>query len=232
MGKRLLRFFLYAIAAWLILTIGCVLLLRWVNPLSSAFILRDRVAATLQGDKQFVFRQQWVSLQNIAPPVQLAVIASEDQKFPDHWGFDLQSIGDALDAREHGGRVRGASTISQQVAKNLFLWPGQSWLRKGIEAYFTALIETCWPKRRILEIYLNIAEFGRGVYGVEAASRNYLGKTASKLTIADAALLAAVLPNPVRLRVSAPSSYVRARQAWIIGQMGGLGGTTYLRNLN
>lgn len=162
--------------------------------------------------------------------MQLAVIASEDQKFPSHWGFDMESINDAWEARER--RQRGASTITQQVAKNLFLWRGPSWVRKGIEAYFTILIEALWPKQRVLEVYLNIAEFGRGIYGAEAASRFFYGKSAARLTSADAALLAAVLPNPVRLKVAAPSAYVRARQTWIVAQMAKLGGVGYLRNLD
>ena len=164
--------------------------------------------------------------------MQLAVIASEDQKFPEHRGFDFASIGDALEDRDKGRRTRGASTITQQTAKNLFLWPGQSWLRKGIEAYFTVLIEWCWPKRRILEVYLNVAEFGRGVYGVEAAGRQYFRKSAAQLGPYDAALLAAVLPNPIRLKASSPSLYVRSRQRWIVDQMAGLGGSSYLAALD
>jgi monofunctional biosynthetic peptidoglycan transglycosylase len=127
--------------------------------------------------------------------------------------------------------VRGASTISQQVAKNLFLWPQQSWLRKGLEAYFTVLIEALWPKQRILEVYLNVAEFGRGVFGVGAAADVYFHKRAARLNQYDAALLAAVLPSPKRMRVNAPSSYVRSRQEWILGQMRGLGGTALLKEL-
>jgi monofunctional glycosyltransferase len=174
---------------------------------------------------------RWVDWNRIAGPMKVAVIASEDQTFPDHRGFDFKSIDKALEERERGRRVRGASTISQQVAKNLFLWSGRSWIRKGLEAYFTLLIETLWPKQRILEVYLNIAQFGRGVYGVGAASELYFRKPAARLTAHDAALLAAVLPNPVRLRASAPSRYVRSRQEWIMAQMRRLGGTALLRKL-
>jgi monofunctional biosynthetic peptidoglycan transglycosylase len=131
----------------------------------------------------------------------------------------------------HNRRTRGASTISQQVAKNLFLWSGRSYLRKGLEAGFTVLIEWLWPKERILEVYLNIAQFGRGTYGVEAAAQRYFHKPARRLRRAEGALLAAVLPNPVRLRVEAPSAYVRSRQEWIMGQMADLGGTAYLEEL-
>jgi monofunctional biosynthetic peptidoglycan transglycosylase len=206
--------------------------MRWIDPFTSAFIVRDRFLAWKHDDKGFVYRRQWVDLKQIAPPMRLAVIASEDQKFLEHWGFDFAQISDALDERERGRRTRGASTLSQQVAKNLFLWPGQSWVRKGIEAYFTLLIETLWPKHRILEVYLNIAEFGRGVYGVEAAGRAYFKKPAARLTTYDAALLAAVLPNPKRLKAAAPSFYVRSRQNWIVGQMRDLGGTAYLKSLD
>lgn len=218
--RRGLRF-----ASWLLLlvfalTVLPVIVLRWVDPPTSAFMLRERFSRPI--------RHRWVDWQQISPHVKVAVIASEDQKFPEHHGFDLESINDALEERERGRRVRGASTISQQVAKNLFLWSGQSWLRKGFEACYTVLIETLWPKRRILEVYLNIAEFGTGVFGVGAASDVYFKKPAARLSAADAALLAAVLPNPKRLRVAAPSRYVRARQDWILGQMRGLGGVGLL----
>jgi monofunctional biosynthetic peptidoglycan transglycosylase len=169
-----------------------------------------------------------VPWEEISPHVALAVIAAEDQKFPVHRGFDLEQIDRAFTDAERGRRVRGASTISQQVAKNLFLWPGRSWFRKGLEAWFTVLIELLWPKQRILEVYLNIAEFGRGVWGVEAASRRFFGRPAKSLAREQAALLAAVLPNPKRFRAEAPSAYVKRRQAWILGQMQSLGGTAYL----
>ena len=153
----------------------------------------------------------------------LAVVAAEDQRFPVHHGFDLTEIQNALAERGASGRVRGASTISQQVAKNLFLWSGRSWVRKGFEVYFTLLIELSWPKRRILEVYLNIAQFGDRIFGVAAASRRFFGKPASALTPRDAALLAAVLPNPVRMRVDQPSPYVRQRAARIHQQTRQLG---------
>jgi monofunctional biosynthetic peptidoglycan transglycosylase len=191
-------------------------------------MLRERFVSTSQNKQPL--RQTWVDWQDISPSAKVAVIAAEDQKFVDHHGFDLQSISDALEDRQRG-RVRGASTISQQVAKNLFLWPGQSWIRKGLEAYFTVLIETLWPKRRVLEIYLNIAEFGNGVFGVGAASEVFFRKSASQLNTYDAALLAAVLPNPKRMRASAPSTYVRTRQQWIMSQMRGLGGTDVVKRM-
>jgi monofunctional biosynthetic peptidoglycan transglycosylase len=160
------------------------------------------------------------------------VVAAEDQKFPLHHGFDFKQIDKALQDRERGKHVRGASTISQQVAKNLFLWPGQSWFRKGLEAGITVLIELAWSKQRILEVYLNVAEFGRGTFGVQAASRRFFHKDASHLTRADAALLAAVLPAPNRFRVDAPSNYVKRRQGWIQRQMASLGDTPYVQGLD
>ena len=161
----------------------------------------------------------------------VAVIASEDQQFPFHTGFDFNSIREAVRASERGKRLRGASTISQQVAKNLFLWPGHSFIRKGLEAYFTVLIETLWPKERILEMYLNIAQFGDGIYGVQAAAQRFWHKPASRLSSAEAASLAAVLPNPLRLHAERPSRYVIERRDWILAQMRDLGGAAYLRAL-
>jgi len=206
--------------------------MRWIDPTTSAFIVRDRFIAWKDGDKSYRYRREWVDLERISKQMQVAVIASEDQKFPTHFGFDFDQISDALDDRATGKRTRGASTITQQVAKNLFLWPKQSWFRKGIEAYFTVLIEALWPKRRILEVYLNVAEFGHGIYGVEAAGRRYFGKSAARLNAYDAALLAAVLPNPKRLKAAAPSVYVRGRQRWIMEQMAGLGGPMYLKRMD
>ena len=182
-------------------------------------------------DKDYHFRHEWRDWDSISKDAPLAVVAAEDQLFPVHMGFDFRQIDKALQDRERGRRVRGASTISQQVAKNLFLWQGQSWFRKGIEAGITVLIELTWSKRRILEVYLNIAEFGRGTYGVEAASRRYFHKGADRLNRSDAALLAAVLPNPIRFRVDAPSNYVRRREAWIERQMSMLG-RAYIANLD
>lgn len=228
---RLLRFTALLALGWLILTSLTVLILRWVDPPTSAFILQDRIHVAVATKPGYRVRHSWTDWPRIASPMKVAVIAAEDQTFPTHHGFDFKSIDKALTDRERGRRVRGASTISQQVAKNLFLWSGRSWLRKGLEAYFTVLIETLWPKQRILEVYLNVAEFGRGVYGVAAASETFFRKTPARLNAYDAALLAAVLPSPKRMRVNAPSSYVRSRQQWIMGQMRGLGGTALLETL-
>jgi monofunctional biosynthetic peptidoglycan transglycosylase len=161
----------------------------------------------------------------------VAVVAAEDQKFPHHWGFDFESIAEAIEDQGPRRRVRGASTITQQVARNLFLWPGRSYVRKGLEAYFTVLLELFWPKRRILEVYLNIAEFGDGTHGVYAAAKTFFGTHPSELTPTEAALLAAVLPNPKRLHANTPSPYVEERARWIEEQMEQLGGPAYLRAL-
>jgi monofunctional biosynthetic peptidoglycan transglycosylase len=158
----------------------------------------------------------------------LAVVAAEDQLFPRHHGFDLESISDALDARNRRPRTRGASTLTQQVAKNLFLWPGRNLARKGLEAYLAAVIELVWPKRRILEVYLNIAELGPDVYGVGAAADVYFGKTPAQLTRREAALLAAALPNPKARRPDRPSPWLAERATWIERQMEQLGGAAHL----
>ena len=205
--------------------------MRWWPPVTSAFMMEARLQAAARGDSRFHLRHTWVDRGHIAATVQLAVIASEDQKFPFHHGFDFDSIQDAMREQEDGIRSRGASTISQQTAKNLFLWGGHSYVRKGLEAWFTALLELCWPKTRILEVYLNSAQFGPDVFGVEAAALAYFHKHAAALNRAEAAQLAAVLPNPLRLHAERPSAYVAGRREWILGQMRDLGEYTYLRNL-
>jgi monofunctional biosynthetic peptidoglycan transglycosylase len=164
-----------------------------------------------------------VGWREIAPAMKLAAVASEDQRFAAHGGFDFDSIRDAVEDRLDGGRLRGASTISQQVAKNLFLWPGQSFVRKSLEAWLTLWIEALWPKRRILEVYLNVAQFGPCTFGVEAAARRYFGKPAAALGAREAALLAAALPSPARSRADRPSSALRARAARVGREMRRLG---------
>jgi monofunctional glycosyltransferase len=194
-------------------------------------MLETRLRTASDGDHTFHTDYEWVNLERISPNAAIAVIASEDQQFPFHAGFDLKSIRESVRASEKGKHLRGASTISQQVAKNLFLWNGRSFVRKGIEAWMTVLIEVMWPKERILEVYLNIAELGRGIYGVEAASRRFYHKPAARLTSSEAAVLAAVLPNPIRMHADRPSSYVLQRRDWILGQMRALGGASYLQAL-
>lgn len=229
LGRRLFRSVAFLIVAFLIVTIAPVAILRFVHPIGSMFMLRASIAAA--GDATYRTQYEWVDLSHISANAALAVIASEDQLFPDHHGFDLESIRKAVESNGRGKRIRGASTISQQTAKNLFLWSGKSYFRKALEAWFTVLIEAMWPKTRILEVYLNIVEFGRGVYGVETASRKFFHKSAAQLTRSEAALLAAVLPNPRRLRVDRPSAYVLSRRDWIQGQMRGLGGWEYLKEI-
>jgi monofunctional biosynthetic peptidoglycan transglycosylase len=226
------RALLLAVALWAAVTVSAVVALRWVNPPTTAFMLRDRAGALIGGDDHYAFRHEWRDWHRLSKHAALAVVAAEDQQFPWHHGFDFKQIDKALADRERGRRVRGASTISQQVAKNLFLWPGQSWFRKGLEAGLTVLIELAWPKQRILEVYLNVAEFGRGTWGVQAASQRFFGKDAAHLSRAEAALLAAVLPSPRRYRADAPGPYVRKRQAWIQRQMAALGGTAYLTGMH
>jgi monofunctional glycosyltransferase len=226
--NRLLRAIAWAVVVCILATVLAVASLRWINPIFTSFMAEAQIAAWVDHDPNYVFRHTWVDLDRISPNLPLAVVASEDQKFPEHWGFDVEAIEKAYSLNQHSHKARGASTISQQVAKNLFLWSGRSYFRKGLEAYFTLLIEALWPKRRILEMYLNIAEFGLGTYGAEAAAQRFFHKPAARLTRADAAVLAAVLPSPERYSVTAPGRYVQQRREWILGQMQALGGPEML----
>jgi monofunctional biosynthetic peptidoglycan transglycosylase len=229
---RVVRGLMLLLLACFLLSVGTVLLFRWVNPPYSNFMLQSRLAAWAARDPTYVFHHNWVPLQKISPNLPLAVVASEDQKFPEHHGFDVEAIEKAYALNQHSHRIHGASTISQQVAKNLFLWSGRSYFRKALEAWFTVLIEGCWPKRRILEVYLNIAEFGAGTYGAEAAAQHFFHKSAARLTQSDAAVLAAVLPNPEHYSAAAPSRYVQQRREWIMGQMQALGGPEMLGEID
>ena len=227
-SRRLARWLLFACVVWIVGSALLVLLLRFVHPPLSAVMIEDWLAAKAGGDSSFTLRQRWTPWQRVSAALPIALVAAEDQRFPDHHGFDFEAIQRALAEADEGERLRGASTISQQVAKNLFLWSGRSFVRKGLEAYFTVLIEALWPKRRILEVYLNIAEFGRGIYGVAAASERFFHTTPDRLDARQSALLAAVLPNPRRFRVDRPSAYVLRRAAWIQRQANQLGGAGYL----
>jgi monofunctional biosynthetic peptidoglycan transglycosylase len=229
---RLARTLLWLVASLLAASVLAVVLLRWINPPYTAFMAGAQLTAWLNRDRTYVSRHTWVDLSRISPNLPLAVVASEDQKFPEHWGFDVEAIEKAYALNRHSHKVRGASTISQQVAKNLFLWSGRSYFRKALEAYFTVLIEGLWPKRRILEIYLNIAEFGYGIYGAEAAAQRFFHEPAARLTRADAAVLAAVLPSPERYSAAAPSRFVQQRREWILGQMRALGGPEMLDEID
>lgn len=232
MVRRWARRLLLVLLAPFVAGLVCVVALRWLPAPTSAFMLAARVQAFTAGDQRYHTRFQWVPLEQISGHVAIAVIAAEDQQFPFHTGFDFKSIREAVRRNSEGQRVRGASTISQQVAKNLFLWSGRSYLRKALEAGATLLIERLWPKERILEMYLNIAQFGHGIYGVEAAAQQFFHCPARRLNREQSALLASVLPNPDRLRAEAPSAYVSGRQAWVLQQMAGLGGTHYLDQLD
>ncbi len=224
MLKALIRSLLALATIVFVLSLLLVVPLRWIDPPTSAFMLADR-----SGRDPVLF--EWADWEALGNSPALAVVASEDQKFADHFGFDLKSIEESVQEFRDGSSLRGASTITQQVAKNLYLWPGRNFLRKGVEAWFALLIEVSWSKKRILEVYLNIVELGPGLYGVPAASRVYFGRTAATLSQADAALLAAVLPNPHRFDAGRPSEYVRERQRWILGQMARLERESWLATL-
>ena len=206
-----------------------VVVLKWINPFTSSIMLQRQLSTFFSDQGKINYR--WIDYRNISKQVALAVVASEDQNFPYHIGFDFEQINKALKENKKRRHLRGASTITQQVAKNLFLWEGQNFLRKGIEVYYTVLIEFFWSKKRILEMYLNIAEMGKGVFGVGAASIIYFKKLPNRLTKSEGALIAAVLPNPVRYSIKYPSNYIRSRQFWIMRQMDLLGGVSYIKDL-
>ncbi|HET7332366.1 monofunctional biosynthetic peptidoglycan transglycosylase [Dyella sp.] len=228
--RRLLRYAGIVVLSWIALSWFVVLVLRFVPPWTSAVMMERRLSALAHGEKDFQLRQHWVPWSRISPWVPIAMVAGEDQKFPFHHGFDFDSIENAIDAADDGKRLRGASTISQQTAKNLFLWNGRSFVRKGLEAYFTVLLELTWPKQRILEVYMNIAQLGDGIYGVGAASEMFFHTAPAQLGPAQAARLAAVLPNPDRFHVDRPSAYVQERARWIEQQVSQLGGPAYLQS--
>lgn len=208
-----------------------VLIFRWVPPPGTALMVERKIESWIDGEP-IDLQRDWEPWEKISDDLKVAVIAGEDQKFASHWGFDFVAIQAALAHNERGGTVRGASTLSQQVAKNQFLWSGRSWLRKGLEVWFTALIELIWSKERILEVYLNSAEWDEGVFGAQAAARHHFGVDASKLSRQQASLLAAVLPNPRNWSASRPSTYVARRAGWIRQQMSQLGGDSYLEQLD
>jgi monofunctional biosynthetic peptidoglycan transglycosylase len=203
----------------LISHLAYVVLISFVDPP----ITITQITSIIEGNG---FKRTHISLEKMSMASKLAVIASEDQLFPDHNGFDIKGIERALafNKKKKGKKIRGASTISQQVAKNVFLWQGRSWFRKGLEVYFTFLIELVWSKKRILEVYLNEAEMGKGIFGIEAAARKYYKKPASKLTRTEAAMIAASLPNPVRYTVKPVSTYVSRKYPWVLRQMNNLDG--------
>jgi len=203
----------------LISHLAYILLIRFVDPP----ITVTQITSIIEGNG---FKRTHLSLDEMSTAAKLAVIASEDQLFPDHNGFDIKGIERALafNKKKKGKKIRGASTISQQVAKNVFLWQGRSWFRKGLEVYFTFMIELVWSKQRILEVYLNEAEMGKGIFGIEAAAKKYFKKPAKRLTRTEAAMIAASLPNPVRYTVKPASTYVSRKYPWVLRQMNNLDG--------
>jgi monofunctional glycosyltransferase len=227
--RKFLRFtFLWLPLAFVVFSISQVVILRWVHPFSSSFMVGRQMDAWAAKDWKFKVSYEWKDESQLSRHLPIALVAAEDQKFPEHFGFDVDAIEKAMANNKKSKKVKGASTISQQVAKNLFCWSGRSYLRKAVEAWYTLLIESFWPKHRIIEVYANIAEFGDGVYGAESASKKFFGKSAKNLTPSESARLAAVLPNPKIYSAKNPSAYVQRRAKWIQRQMRQLGGPGYL----
>lgn len=224
--RRLFKLLLWLMAGSALL----VLVFRWLPPPGTALMVERKIESWIDG-QPIDLQRNWRPWDELSDDLKIAVIAGEDQKFAEHWGFDVAAIQAALAHNQQGGSVRGASTLSQQVAKNLFLWSGRSWLRKGAEVWFTALIELLWPKQRILEVYLNSVEWDAGVFGAEAAAQHHFKVGAPYLSAQQASLLAAVLPNPREWSASRPSGYVSQRASWIRQQMRQLGGSHYINQL-
>ncbi len=214
---KALIIFLKTVKWFLILSIGLTIFYRFVPVAYTPLMFWRTIGSVFTEDKIVGMEKKWVPIEQISKPMQQAVIKAEDYKFYQHRGFDFEAIEKAMQYNKTHKKKKGASTISQQTAKNVFLWPSRSWLRKGLEAYFTVLIETLWPKERILEVYLNVIEQGKGVYGVEASAQKFFKKPAAKLNSSQAALMAAVLPNPIRFRIDKPSRYISRRQRRIMG---------------
>lgn len=213
------------------ISILSVLSLRWIHPITSSFMMQRQLRAFFNGEQTFNLRYDWVDYEKISPYIKLAAITSEDQNFPNHVGFALEQIKKVIENYTNGGDLRGASTITQQTAKNLYLYPAQNFFRKGLEAYFTILLELLLSKERILEIYLNIAAFGNGVYGVKAATARYFNTRPIHLTKYQSALMVTALPNPDDYNLEAPSGYMRRRAQWVMRYMNLLGGKSYLKQL-
>jgi monofunctional glycosyltransferase len=227
--RRWLRIIFFWLPFWFVaITVTQVLVLRWLPPVTSAFMMSRQLDAMTEGDWGYRPSYEWRAWDKLSPTLPISLVAAEDQKFPHHNGFDFEAIDKAMVSNGRGRKVRGASTISQQTVKNLFLWSGRSYLRKGLEAWYTVLVELLWPKQRILEVYANVAEFGDGVYGAEAAAKTFFGKSASRLSPAESARLAAVLPSPKTYSVRKPGRYVQRRANWIERQVRRLGGAAYL----
>lgn len=218
MFKKILRIVLKIVIACIILSVALVIIYRFVNP-PVTILMIQRVIEQKQEGKEVTLEKRWVPIEKISPYMVRAVIASEDGSFTKHYGFDVTAIQKAYEFNSKGKSVKGGSTITQQVAKNVFLWPDRSWVRKGLEAYFTILIEIFWSKERIMEVYLNVIEMGDGIYGAEKAARIYFKKSAEEISKREAALIAAVLPNPRRWSPAKPNAYILKRQYRILRVM-------------
>lgn len=223
-GKYLRRLALRLTLWFFGITIGLTLFYAFLPVPITPLMVQRCWEQAWDSERDMRLKHDWVSLQRLSPHLQLAVVCAEDQDFLEHEGFDFEAIEKAYKYNKTHKRKRGASTISQQTAKNVFLWPNRSWLRKGLEVYFTFLIETLWSKERIMTAYLNSIEFGDGIYGAEAAARYYFQKSARDINRQEAALLASVLPNPLIYKANAPSDHVRDRQRWVLSQMRMWGG--------
>lgn len=216
--KRLSRLFGRLLLWFFAITIFWVLIYRFINPPLTYLMIQRGVERKIDG-KDWKMERSWLSIEELSDNLKLAAVAGEDARFMEHWGFDLEALEKAMEKNRKSKKLRGGSTISQQTAKNVFLWPGRSYIRKGFEAYFTALIELLWGKKRILEVYLNVIEMGDGIYGAEAASQKYFGRSAKSMSRQQAALLVAVLPNPIRWSPSRPTSYIYYKQGLILRNM-------------
>ncbi|MEN3323730.1 monofunctional biosynthetic peptidoglycan transglycosylase [Mariniflexile soesokkakense] len=226
MFRKVFRFLYKSLLWFFVISIGLVVVYKWVPVVVTPLMVIRTVEQKIDG-KDMVWKHDWESIDNISKNLQLAVICSEDQNFLNHHGFDMKAIEKALEFNKKGKRTRGASTISQQTAKNVFLWPHRSWLRKGLEAYFTFLIELIWSKERIIEVYLNSIEMGNGIYGAEAAAQHWFKRPAANLRQQEAAAIAAILPSPLRYRANPATNYIQGRKNWITRQMRFFGPLNY-----
>ncbi|MFO7824290.1 MAG: monofunctional biosynthetic peptidoglycan transglycosylase [Cyclobacterium sp.] len=222
-AKKVFHWIAYILIGLFLLSIFTVILYRSIPVFFTPLMAVRTFEQAFDESRDFRLKKDWVTINEVSPHLYLAVIAAEDQKFLEHHGFDWEAIQKAFEGNRTGKSLKGGSTISNQTAKNVFLWPQRNWIRKGLEAYFTFLIEFFWSKERIMEVYLNVIEMGDGIYGAEAAAQLYFGKSAADLSKREAALIAAVLPNPLRWRPDQPTNYIRGRQNWILRNMNNLG---------
>lgn len=220
--KNFFRWFLYIAIVFFGSSVFFTVLYRFVNPPITPLMIIRYFEKRSDGNKSYI-KKEWKNIEYISPYLVTAVVCSEDNKFLSHFGFDFQAIEKVSEQNKKGKRIKGASTISQQTAKNVFLWPARSWIRKGLETYFTLLIEVFWSKERIMEVYLNVIEMGEGVYGAEAASSYYFNTSSKKLSRSQAAYISAILPNPRRWSASKPTSYIEKKHNWILNRMGKIG---------